>query len=105
MSFKHMFVIHANRILFIGLVISFIFAGINVFSNPAGVLAGIPAGFFCLSLGYFVGAFVSFIRVEEHGKLRIERLEEKAEKDPKNSRYAWDVARIRLEAYFDRNLV
>jgi nitrate reductase gamma subunit len=105
MSYKHTFIFNVNRTIFICLVISFVFAGINTFVNPAGVLAGIPAGLFCLSLGYFVGSFVSFIRVEEHDKLRIARIEEKAEKEPENNRYAWDAARIRLEAYFDRNLI
>jgi phage shock protein PspC (stress-responsive transcriptional regulator) len=35
---------------------------------------------------------------------RIERIEEKAAQQPEKSKFAWDLARAKLEAYFDRNL-
>ena len=35
---------------------------------------------------------------------RIETIEKKAEQEPEKVRYAWDVARTRLERYFDRKL-
>jgi hypothetical protein len=35
---------------------------------------------------------------------KIEKIEKKAEQDPEKISYAWDVARTRLERYFDRNL-
>jgi hypothetical protein len=35
---------------------------------------------------------------------RIEQIEVKAEKEPEKTRFAWDLARVKLEAYFDRNL-
>lgn len=97
--------VHLNRFLLIVTFISFSFAVINSFINPTAALAGIPTGLFCLSLGYFMGLFLSFRRTESAYRKQIASIEEKAEKNPDNSRYAWDVARIRLEAYFDRNLI
>jgi len=35
---------------------------------------------------------------------KIEQIEVKAEKEPEKTRFAWDLARVKLEAYFDRNL-
>ena len=35
---------------------------------------------------------------------RIERAEERVEKEPDKARPAWDLARVTLEAYFNRNL-
>lgn len=35
---------------------------------------------------------------------KIEALEKKAEEEPDKARPAWDLARVKLEAYFDRNL-
>lgn len=35
---------------------------------------------------------------------KIERAEEKAESEPTKAKPAWDLARVKLEAYFDRNL-
>lgn len=36
---------------------------------------------------------------------KIEALEKKAEEEPDKARPAWDLARVKLEAYFDRNLL
>lgn len=41
---------------------------------------------------------------EKRTNEKIETLESKAEQAPEKVRYAWDVARTRLERYFDRNL-
>lgn len=35
---------------------------------------------------------------------KIEQIETKAEKEPEKTKFAWDLARVKLEAYFDRNL-
>jgi hypothetical protein len=35
---------------------------------------------------------------------KIERAENKAESEPTKAKFAWDLARVKLEAYFDRNL-
>jgi len=37
-------------------------------------------------------------------KARIEQIEVKAAKEPEKTKFAWDLARVKLEAYFDRNL-
>jgi hypothetical protein len=35
---------------------------------------------------------------------KIEQIEVRAEKEPEKTKFAWDLARVKLEAYFDRNL-
>jgi hypothetical protein len=35
---------------------------------------------------------------------KIAELENKAEREPEKVRFAWDLARVKLESYFDRNL-
>lgn len=35
---------------------------------------------------------------------KIEQAEERADADPGKAKFAWDLARVKLEAYFDRNL-
>ena len=35
---------------------------------------------------------------------RVREIEQLAEREPTRSKYAWDLARVKLEAYFDRNL-
>src|SRR6478609_4269127 len=34
----------------------------------------------------------------------VETIEAKVEREPEKARFAWDLARVKLEAYFDRNL-
>ena len=41
---------------------------------------------------------------EKQTEEKVERIEERAEKEPEKIRFAWDLARTKLEAYFDRNL-
>ena len=35
---------------------------------------------------------------------KLREAESKSEKEPENSKYAWDVARVTLESYFNKNL-
>jgi len=41
---------------------------------------------------------------EKQTERKVERIEKKAEDEPEKVRFAWDLARTKLEAYFDRNL-
>ena len=43
-------------------------------------------------------------RREEHREQQIAKVESEAEREPERVKFAWDLARIKLEAYFDRNL-
>jgi hypothetical protein len=61
----------------------------------------------------FVGIVLAFIamisayaefRSKSLREKRIEQIEVKADKEPEKTRFAWDLAREKLEAYFDRNL-
>lgn len=45
--------------------------------------------------------YVSAVRQQEE---KIESLERKVDAEPEKVRPAWDLARVKLEAYFDRNL-
>ena len=44
------------------------------------------------------------IKRERETEQKIQRIEKKAEDNPERVQYAWDVARIKLEEYFDKNL-
>jgi hypothetical protein len=46
----------------------------------------------------------SEIKKEKEQKGRIDTLEKRAEDEPEKVRFAWDLARVKLETYFDRNL-
>jgi hypothetical protein len=50
-------------------------------------------------LGYTFNRPQSIVDAE-----RIKEVERRAEEQPDKPRFAWDLARIKLEAYFDRNL-
>jgi hypothetical protein len=41
---------------------------------------------------------------EQRTEEKVKEIEQKAEKEPEKIRFAWDLARTKLEAYFDRNL-
>jgi len=43
-------------------------------------------------------------RREQRVEQRVQVLQTKAEAEPEQVRFAWDLARVKLEAYFDRNL-
>jgi hypothetical protein len=55
-----------------------------------------------------VGSAATY-RVARQERRRLEReveqIEVKAEKEPGKAKFAWDLARVKLEAYFDRNLM
>lgn len=57
-----------------------------------------------------ISAFAALVKVkrerekESLAEKKIEQIETKAEKEPEKTRFAWDLARVKLEAYFDRNL-
>ena len=40
----------------------------------------------------------------QEARIRIEQIEDKAEKQPEKVKFAWELASAKLEAYFDRNL-
>lgn len=43
-------------------------------------------------------------RTQKEQQVRIVTLEKKTEDEPEKVRFAWDLARVKLETYFDRNL-
>lgn len=47
---------------------------------------------------------LSSARKEERVERQVEAIQTKAEAEPEKVRFAWDLARVKLEAYFDRNL-
>jgi hypothetical protein len=54
-----------------------------------------------------LGAFYATRRdkqTEREYEQRIDRIQSQADKEPRKSRFAWDIARTKLEEYFDRNL-
>ena len=61
-------------------------------------------------LGLLIVTWVRYLNqgadaeLQEREQLKIANLEQKLEQDPEKARFAWDLARIKLEAYFDRNL-
>jgi hypothetical protein len=48
-------------------------------------------------------AFRNYLK-EKQTERKVERIERKAEEEPEKIRFALDLARTKLEAYFDRNL-
>lgn len=62
------------------------------------------------SVLFVTGSVYFFLRFAQHEALtqqqqdRLGKLEEKALQEPEKASYAWDLARAKLEAYFDRNL-
>lgn len=59
--------------------------------------------FFLFIVGYHFNARQQ-IRLRELYERKIDETEVKAEQHPERARFAWDIASIKLEAYFDRNL-
>ncbi len=54
-------------------------------------------------VGVSVGAYYEH-RSRSLQEKKIEQIEVRAEKEPEKTKFAWDLARVKLEAYFDRNL-
>ena len=50
-------------------------------------------------------AILTSNRAAREARIRIERIEVKAEKEPEKVKFAWELASAKLEAYFDRNLM
>ena len=65
---------------------------------------------FLLVISFLVGAIVAVAqallqrRIEERTREKIDLAEEKVEREPNKAKPAWDLARVTLEAYFNRNL-
>ena len=57
-------------------------------------------------IGTVVGILQALVekRSNERAQKRITEAETKAEKEPEKSKPAWDLARVTLEAYFNKNL-
>jgi hypothetical protein len=53
-------------------------------------------------IGYYVSVFSA--RSSAASSEKVREIEAKVEKHPEQARFAWDLARAKLEAYFDRNL-
>jgi len=57
-------------------------------------------------LWFVINTIIDYVRLPpQQLQKRIREIEEKAEKQPEKVRYAWDLARTKMEAYFDRNLI
>jgi putative ubiquitin-RnfH superfamily antitoxin RatB of RatAB toxin-antitoxin module len=54
---------------------------------------------------WLVRLLVMGLQLADKSDIKIEALEKKAEEEPDKARPAWDLARVKLEAYFDRNLL
>lgn len=63
--------------------------------------------FGALSLAYWFAVRIEKSHAEKSESIqhRIAEAETKAEQAPDKAKFAWDVARVKLEAYFDRNLI
>jgi hypothetical protein len=63
---------------------------------------------FAVFLMFLYVPFSDLLRIRilslEEAKASIERAEQKVEREPTKVKPAWDLARVKLEAYFDRNL-
>jgi hypothetical protein len=98
----------ANKALFVvatllGLLL--IVGGVAFTTEPRFSVAAAGA-----TIGLAVSTYALFLTYKEERQSRsaaqekIERIEVKAEQEPEKSKFAWDLARAKLEAYFDRNL-
>jgi nitrate reductase gamma subunit len=68
----------------------------------------VPIGILTL-IGILAGSLlawrvVSTARIERATTERVQQAEKRVNEAPETSKYAWDLARITLESYFDRNL-
>jgi hypothetical protein len=57
------------------------------------------------AFGAFLLIDARFRRIQATATARLAEAREKAVSNPGQAHYAWEIARIKLEAYFDRNLV
>jgi hypothetical protein len=66
------------------------------------IVGAILVPVFAVILGYYFNARQIVLR--EVYERKIDEIEIKAEQQPERTRFAWDIASIKLEAYFNRNL-
>lgn len=60
---------------------------------------------FAFVTGLFVWAERRITQAREKAERRLTEATEQAAANPGQARFAWDLARVKLEAYFDRNLI
>jgi len=60
---------------------------------------------FCGAAGLFYWVDKRLQAAREKREEHLKDARSQAEKNPKEARFAWDLARVKLEAYFDRNLI
>ena len=95
-----------NIWIFIGMAISLITGGVvfvskSVFSKETAI--GVVTSGLAAIIFYALAAR-SEKALERVRQVRIAGLELKLEQEPEKVKFAWDLARITLETYFDRNL-
>lgn len=99
-----------RRALFIGSAVAIVGAGIAI--GAAGATGdfhrfGVPAGIVIGASGVFAMAAASSsyeYRAAKAKSQAVTALEERARSEPAEPQLAWDLARIKLESYLDRNL-
>jgi phosphate/sulfate permease len=94
-----------NIWILIGIALSLITGAVAVVSKSAfsATVAGVVAPVLAAIIAYALAAR-SQDALEQVQQVRIEKLEQKVEEEPEKAKFAWDLARIKLETYFDRNL-
>ncbi len=72
---------------------------------PSDVLVAIISGVISL-VTVIIAVYIQIYqkRLEAKSNARISEAESKAEQEPEKAKPAWDLARVTLEAYFNRNL-
>jgi len=87
--------------LFLAVPVLFVVAAVRLSWGWAKVGLG------CLALAFIVAIFDAILSKRTHRRQQQQRfatIEQRAESKPENVRFAWDLARVNLERYFDRNL-
>src|SRR5262249_2593601 len=74
-------------------------------TKPMSDFAPFLIGFFLVWTAVsFVGWVIQNLRAKKETTERVEAAEKRIDESPGKSKFAWDLARITLESYFDRNL-
>ncbi len=90
--------------------VAFMLVGLTVFLT--GNLVWFSRWFYYIAVGVGLGGFSSLVvvvtiqesRVAVQREKRIEAVEQRVQDDPKATQAAWELARVKLENYLDRNL-
>jgi len=93
-------------IQFVSTILSILFALLPIF-GIINYSIGLPLTFLFGSISISISAQYFINRRKKREKEienKINALETKRESQPKKTEYSWELARIKLEAYFDRNL-